>query len=115
MGSPAEGESFLGERWPEARAVSDPEKRLYAGFGLARGSAGQVLGPRVWLAGLKSTLKGHGIGRPVGDPLMLSGWFLVDGDAVLWEHVHADSGDARRWDELAQAWARRGGAASGAG
>ena len=109
MGSPEEGEHFLGERWPEARAVSDEGKDLYAGFGLARGSLGQLLGPRALWAGLVATLRGHGPGRPIGDTTMMSGWFLVQGDALLWDHVHEHAGESRHWDELADAWAACGG------
>ena len=105
MGSPEEGKLFFDERWPEARAVSDPEKELYAGFGLARGSAGQLLGPRVLWAGLQAALRGHGVGKPVGDPRMMSGWFLVHGSRVLWEHIHKHAGDMRRFDDAARAWA----------
>ncbi|MBC8451582.1 MAG: AhpC/TSA family protein [Planctomycetes bacterium] len=101
LGSPAEGDAFLEERWPEARAVSDPDKRLYAGFGLGRASVGQLFGPRVLLAGLKA--RRFGVGRPVGDPRMMSGWFLVDGDEVVWSHVHAHAGEERRFEELAAA------------
>ncbi len=103
MGSPAEGDRFFDERWPEARAVSDERKALYAAFGLTRGSIGQVAGPRVWLPGLKAILR-HGLGKPVGDPLMLSGWFLVAGDGVAWEQRHADSAEERRYGELDRAF-----------
>ena len=57
------------------------------------------------LAGLGATLRGHLAGKPVGDPTMMSGWFLVQGRDVLWEHVHEHAGDPRRWEELALAWA----------
>lgn len=100
MGTPEDGASFFAERWPEARAVSDASKQLYAAFGLTPGSLGQLFGARVFLAGLDAAMRGHGIGRPVGDPMMMSGWFLVDGPSVLWEHVHEHAGAPRSWDEL---------------
>jgi hypothetical protein len=103
MGSPQEGEHFFRERWPEARAVSDEAKELYAAFGLSRGTLGQVLGPRVLWAGLGAALRGHGLGKPVGDPLMLSGWFLVDEGAVVWSDVHAHAGASGRYEEAARA------------
>ena len=104
MGNPDEGARFLEERWPEARAVSDEKKELYGAFGLSRGSLGQLLGPRVFLAGLQSALKGHGIGKPVGDPIQMSGWFLVDRKKILWRHVHEHAGAPRRWEALEDAW-----------
>lgn len=94
MGTPEEGRRFFDGLWPEARAVSDPEKRLYAAFGLARGGAKALFGPGVWLSGLRSARKGHGIGRPVGDPFMMPGAFVLDpGGRVLWEHRYDHAGD----------------------
>jgi hypothetical protein len=104
MGPPEEGEAFFAERWPEARAVSDETRILYAAFGLQRGSMGQLFGPRVWWAGLKAALLGHGIGAPVGDPRMLSGWFLVQDREVRWHHCHEHAGAERRWKELTEAY-----------
>jgi hypothetical protein len=104
MGSPEDGEAFLGARWPEARAVSDPDARLFAAFGLGRGRLGQLFGPRVWLAGAAAAVRGHGVGLPVGDPRMMSGWFLLAGDRTAWSHVHEHAGARRRWDEAAAAW-----------
>jgi len=103
MASPAEADAFFDERWPEARAVSDEGKELYRAFGLTQGSLGQLLGPRVFAAGLRAALRGHGVGRPVGDPRMLSGWFLVRDRNVVWSHPHEHAGAPRRWGELAQA------------
>jgi len=59
----------------------------------------------VFLAGMQSALKGHGIGRPVGDPLIMSGWFLLEGRRIRWRHVHVHAGDPRRWNGLERAWA----------
>ena len=81
MGTPEEGERFFDKRWPEARAVSDPEKILFDAFGLERGSLGQLIGPRTWLAGFKA--RRHGVGLPKGDPRVLAGAFLVLGAEVL--------------------------------
>jgi len=103
MGALEESAAFFDERWPEARAVSDPTKELYRAFGLTRGSAGQLLGPRVLWSGLAAFVR-HGAGKPVGDPMMMSGWFLVDGERVLWEHVHEHAGAPRRFDDAVRAW-----------
>jgi hypothetical protein len=100
LGSPEEGDEFLTARWPEARAVSDPDEVLYEGFGLQRGSTGQLLGPRVLWAGLKSTLSGHGFALPAQNPVRMSGWFLVHGGRVMWSHLHEHSGAPRRFEEL---------------
>lgn len=101
MGTPEEGEQFLAERWPEARAVSDPDKRLFDAFGLGRGSLRQIVGLRVWGPGLKAVR--HGIGRPVGDPLVLAGSFLVHGAHVVDADVAESSASTPDLDRLAAA------------
>ena len=100
MGSPEDGEKFLAKRWPKVPAISDPDKTLFHAFDLRRGSLGQLLGPRVFKAAFKSFAKGHFIGAPKSDTLMLSGWFLIDPAGgkpnIAWSHAHADIGDARQ-------------------
>ena len=103
MGTALEGESFFARRWPEARAVSDPSQELYAAFDLGRASLGQIAGPALFGAGLRTVLAGHLPGRPIGDPWVMSGWFLVRDGEVRWRQQHAHSADPRRWDELAAA------------
>lgn len=105
-GSPEEGEAFFASRWPEARAVSDPEGGLYEAFGIGRGSARQLVGPRALAAWLKAVLSGHGFGKPAGDPRRMSGWFLVHDRRIVWSHVHEHAGAPRRWGELEASCAR---------
>ncbi len=103
LGSPEDGRKFFDSRWPEARAVSDEREELYEAFGLGQGSAGQLLGPApIWEA-LRATLRGNIVGLPVGNPLRMSGWFLIDGGEIAWSHVHEHAGAPRRYDELAAA------------
>jgi len=97
MGSVAEGDEFFDERWPEVGAISDPTKELYAAFGLQRGSVLQLLGPRVWSAGFGAFRAGHRAGRPVGDPFMMSGGFLIEDRRVLEADRHAHPGSDRVW------------------
>ena len=105
LGTPEEGDAFLAPRWPEARAVSDPAQGLYEAFGLGQGSPGQLFGPRVLLAGLKAMR--HGVGKPVGNPLRMSGWFLIDDGELVWSHVHEHAGAPLRFDEVTAAHAGR--------
>jgi len=100
QGSIEQGEALLARLWPEAPAISDPERRLYAAFGLGRGSLGQLLGPATWVAGARALLKRHLVGRPVGDPLTMPGAFLVEGGRVLWARPFDHAGDQPRTPEL---------------
>ena len=81
QGTPEEGARFLASRWPGARAVSDPERRLFRAIGLERASAGQVLGLGVWREALNNVR--HGIGKPMGDPMLLAGSYVLDGGEVV--------------------------------
>ncbi len=103
LGSAEEGRSFFSTAWPQARGVSDPDLRFYGAFGLGRGRMSQLLGPGVWLAGLRAALKGHGIGKPVGDPRVLSGAAIVRGDEVFWEEPSEHAGDLPDFGALLRA------------
>ena len=93
QGSPEEGAAFFERFWPEARAVSDPERFFYGAFGIGRGRLGQLLGLRVIAAGLRAAFKGNWIGRPVGDPRVMPGLLLVENDRVTWRHDFEHAGD----------------------
>ena len=93
QGSVEEGASFFERYWPEARAVSDPEKFFYGAFGIGRGRIGQLLGPRVIAAGFRAAFKGNWIGRPVGDPRVMPGLLLVENDRIVWRHDFEHAGD----------------------
>ena len=93
QGTPAEGSRVFDRLWPEARAVSDESGWFYRAFGLERGGLAQILGPGVWIAGTRAAFKGHLPGKPVGDPRMMPGAFLVEGERVLWRHRYRHAGD----------------------
>lgn len=103
LGTPAEGDAFLGKRWPEARAVSDPNRKLFHAFDLGRWTWTELFSPRVAWAALKAWR--FGVGKPVGDPLRKSGWYLVDEGRVIWSQVHEHAGEERHYAELAAAYA----------
>lgn len=93
IGSPTEGRAFMRRYWPGARAVADPEKRIYAAFGIERGSPLQLLGPGVWAGSRRARAKGHAQGKRTGDIWMMPGCFLVDGARILWAHEYAHAAD----------------------
>jgi hypothetical protein len=93
QGSPLEGRAFLRRYWREARAIADPERRLYTAFGLERGSLIQTLGPAVWRAKRRAEGKGHQNGPRVGDIWMMPGVFLVSKETVVWEHHYRHAAD----------------------
>jgi peroxiredoxin len=73
--------------------VADPDRRLYRALELARGSFLQLLGPRVWLAGLKAFMQGHGVGALDGDGFQMPGAFVVHQGNVVRAYRHATVAD----------------------
>lgn len=95
QGTPADGAPFFEQYWPDARAVADHDRTLYDAFGLRQGSAGQIFSPRVWLCGLRAVSKGNvqRLAKPIGDPWMMPGCFVVSGGRVVWRHAFRHAGD----------------------
>lgn len=81
-----EGETFFAEFWPQARAVADPQRRFYDAFQLYAGSLRQLFGPGVWLKAVKTYRKGYRSGKPVGNPWIMPGIFLVCRRRIVWSH-----------------------------
>jgi hypothetical protein len=98
QGTPQQAQEFFRGRWPEARVVSDTDRRLYPAFGLRRAGLGDLLSPKVFKAFWRN--RRHGVGRPVGDTLLLSGAFVVDGGALTFEHRSENPADHPDWATL---------------
>lgn len=90
--------------WPDVPAISDPERRLYAGMGLKRAGFWKLLRPRAFAHLIRALLKGHGVGRPRGgDVLQMPGAFLFVGGEIVWSHEFAGgAGDHPDWGAVAK-------------
>ncbi len=77
MGSPEQTAAFRQRHDLPFLCLSDPQKRAYQAFRLARGSAWQIAGPANWAGGLKALVRG-GVGVPQGDVLQMPGAFVID-------------------------------------
>jgi len=101
-----EGEEFFGSAWPEARAISDAEGRLYKDFGVSKAKLREVLGPGVWFTGLRALRKGYSPKRPVGNPWLLPAVFLVRGGAILreWKAQHIGDNPDFKGISTSEAW-----------
>ena len=87
LGDREQGDAFFSALAPEARAVSDPKQKFYNGLGVPRATKLQLLDPRVWACGIRASRKGHKAARPVGDPFVMPGLFLVEGDRINWKFI----------------------------
>lgn len=84
--------------------VSDPDKRLYRAFDLARGELGQLFGLRVWWRGfLAGVVGGHGVGGLAGDGFQMPGAFVVSGGRVVRAFRHRDAADRPDYADLCDA------------
>lgn len=93
QGSLAQGQAFFSELWPEARAIADPRRHLYAAFGIKRGSLNQVFGVGAIWASTRAMREGHTPNVPIGDPMMMPGMFLIYEDSIVWQHRFKHIGD----------------------
>ncbi len=93
LGTPEQGDVFFSTYAPEAHAVSDPRQRFYRALGVPRAAKLQLLDPRVWACGIRATRKGHTAATPVGDPFVMPGLFLVEGDCVTWKSIPDHMGE----------------------
>ena len=100
LSDPAETEAFFEKRWPEVRAVSDPDMRIRAAFGIRRGGAKEFLAPGVWMAGVRALFKGNGVGKPAGDVRAMPGMLLVADGRVLFEQVFQHAGSSPDFDAV---------------
>lgn len=93
QGTVAEGETFFSQHDPDAPAIADPTRSLYTAFGLGRATLGQLFAPSVLSCGLRAARKGHSLGRPMGDPLLLAGQFLIESGRITWSHYSRHAAD----------------------
>lgn len=102
QGTIEEGRRFFRNLWPGVPAVADKPKYFYNAFGLNRGGTREMFGPKVWACGVRAAAKGYFIGKPVGDPWVMPGLFLVQGREIRWQYDFAHAGDHPNFSRLPQ-------------
>jgi peroxiredoxin len=95
MGDPEFGRQFFRKYGlDDVAQISNPSQALYRAFGLRRGTAGMLLGPRVWLRGFDTAiLRRHGFGAFIGDVFQMPGVFLIFHGQVLRSFRHRSASD----------------------
>lgn len=74
--------------------VSDPQRRLYQAFGLARGRLGQLFGLKCLARGIRAGLiDGHLVGGLAGDGFQMPGVFLIRDGRVVSAFIHQSAAD----------------------
>ena len=101
--SPSEdGEAFFKNYgFTDVEHVSDPACRFYAGFGLVKGNFSQLFGLRVMMRGFENTMvKGHSLGRFIGDGFQMPGVFLIQNGNIREKFVHKYASDRPNYDQI---------------
>ena len=78
LGAPQEAEAFRKEFDLSFPIVCDPERHLYAAYGLKKMSLWGFASPALLVKGVKALGQGHSMGLPKGDIYQLSGVFIID-------------------------------------
>ncbi|MFN8498951.1 MAG: peroxiredoxin-like family protein [Anaerolineae bacterium] len=102
QGSIEETQDFFEEVWPGAPVIADSSRDLYRAFGIQRGGMMQMVGPSVWACGIRAASKGNFIGKPMGDPQLLPGAFLVQHGRIVWAYRARHAGDNPNWAKVPQ-------------
>jgi len=102
QGTTEVAEALMPDIWPDVPAISDPERKLYMGFGLKRATLLELFRPKALIHGLRALCKGHLVGRPRGgDVKQMPGAFLVHEGRVIWEHsFEGGAGDLPDWSDV---------------
>ncbi len=93
QGTDDDGERYFADLDPTAVGVADLDKVFYAGFGIERGGLREMFGLGPWKRGIAAFLRGHRIGRKLGDPWTLPTFVAVDGDQIVWRFDGRHAGD----------------------
>jgi len=84
--------------------IVDPDRELYRAFGLGRGEGKQLFSPKTFARGFGATLRGHWVGKPVGDPWQMPGVFVIEPDGrVSWEYRSVNISDNVRAEQIVAA------------
>ena len=102
-GTPELGKEFFDHFWPEAKGIADPTGDLFRSFGLFRASWWRLLGPMVVLAAIRALWNGHRNGSPAPDTMRNPGLYIIEKEAIVWEHNFHHIGDHPNFASL-QKW-----------
>ena len=87
----------------DVTTISDPEEILYKRFDLRKGTVNQLFGlPDLYRGFIAGVVKGHGIGREMGDMMQMPGVFLIYNGEVIKSFVHKHASDKPPYLELAE-------------
>lgn len=105
MGTPRQAAWFQRKYAPDLTVLADDERRSYKAAGLKVASAGELLGPKSVVSGIKHAARsGVMQGKPTGNVAQLGGALVVAaGGEVRFEHRSTHAGDSAEPEILLRA------------
>lgn len=104
LGSPEQAEAFRKELSLNFRIICDPDRQLYAAYGLKRMRLLQLASPALLVKGVKALSQGHTMGIPRGDVYQLPGVFVIDRNGrIRYSHIGRDPADNPPVEEILSA------------
>lgn len=101
MSKAENAKDFFGQRWPEARALGDPQQTFYRAFAVKNGSPVQFVKPGFWKAAWNA--KSHGVGAPQGNTFRNPGVFLIRDTEIVFSQEPDNFGMQVDADRVMQA------------
>ena len=84
-----------------AEHISDPETKIYANFGLEKGSLNQLFGLKNWIRGFEAMSSGTFIElKQVGDGFQMPGVFLVYKQKLEGSYIHHYASDSPDYEDM---------------
>ena len=81
--------------------VSDPGCKLYAAFGLGKGSVSQLFGLKNFIRGFETTVKGIPIRlKQIGDGFQMPGVFMLESGQIRESYIHKSAADRPDYDDI---------------
>lgn len=92
--------------WPVDH-IADPEKKVYAAFGLGRGTPQQLFGLMNWIRGFQAgVIEGHGFAyhnEEIGDGFQMPGVFALHKGEIKQSFVHQNAWDRPDYQQIVDA------------
>ncbi len=105
MGEPKHVKRYCGNLAPHVDCLTGNEqgRDAYDAYGLIRAGAKEFLSFNVLKAGIRAFSKGKAMGQIIGDPLMLSGSFIIDENGhITWAYYAQYPGDHPAFETILQ-------------
>lgn len=93
LSEPEQAEAFRKDFDIDFPLICDPDRRLYASYGLQRAGLTKMASPSLLVKGIRAMAQGATMGIPQGDVRQLSGVFVITKGRIRFAHRAEDPAD----------------------